>query len=112
MLRTRDLKRALGRHHFVYSMGLFDYLTTPVARAIMVKAYDLREPGGTLLVGNYHEATPTRWHMFYWADWSLVYRTEEGFLELTQGLDPAPASAAIEFDESRCQMFLRVKKPK
>jgi len=111
MLRTRDLKRALGRHHFVYSMGLFDYLTTPVARAVLAKAYDLVEPGGTLLAGNYHLATPTRWHMAYWADWTLVYRSEEGFLELAQGLDPEPAAAAIEFDESRCQMFLRVKKP-
>ncbi len=109
MLRTRDLPRALGRHHFVYSMGLFDYLTPPVAHAVLVKAYDLVEPGGTLLVGNYHVRTPTRFYMAYWADWSLYYRTEESFRQLATGLDAADVS--IEFDETRCQMFLRIEKP-
>ena len=112
MLRSRELKRSVGQHHFVYSMGLFDYLTTPVARAVLAKAYDLLEPGGTLLVGNYHAATPTRWHMAYWADWSLCYRSEEGFLELARELEPAPATPEILYDESRCQMFMRLRKPR
>ncbi len=109
MIRTRDLPGVLGRHHFIYSMGLFDYLTTPVARAVLAMAYGLLEPGGTLLVGNYHVANPSRHHMAYWADWSLMHRTEEGFRSLADGFDPA--SASIEFDGSRCQMFLRVEKP-
>ncbi|HEX9053128.1 MAG TPA: class I SAM-dependent methyltransferase [Anaeromyxobacter sp.] len=111
MLRSRELKRHVGLHHFVYSMGLFDYLTTPVARAVLAKGYDLLEPGGTMLVGNYHVDTPTRWHMAYWADWSLVYRTEEGFLDLARELSPAPAPPEIIYDESRCQMFMKLKKP-
>jgi extracellular factor (EF) 3-hydroxypalmitic acid methyl ester biosynthesis protein len=109
MLRAHDLSRTLGRHHFIYSMGLFDYLTGPVARAVLRKTYDLLEPGGTLLVGNYHVQTPTRLYMAYWADWSLYYRTEESFLELAEGLPVA--SAVVEFDETRCQMFLRLEKP-
>jgi extracellular factor (EF) 3-hydroxypalmitic acid methyl ester biosynthesis protein len=110
MLRSRDLSHVVGRHHFVYSMGLFDYLTAPVARAVLRRAYDVLEPGGTLLVGNYHERTPTRFYMAYWADWSLCYRSEESFLQLADGV-PA-ASAAIEFDASGCQMFLRLEKPR
>jgi extracellular factor (EF) 3-hydroxypalmitic acid methyl ester biosynthesis protein len=109
MLRARDLPRVLGRHHIVYSMGLFDYLTAPVAQAVLAKTFGLVEPGGTLLVGNYHARTPTRFYMAYWADWSLFYRTEESFLQLADGLDGA---ASIEFDESGCQMFLRVEKPR
>jgi extracellular factor (EF) 3-hydroxypalmitic acid methyl ester biosynthesis protein len=109
MIRTRDLGRALGRHHFVYSMGLFDYLSTPVARAVLAKTWDVVLPGGTLLVGNFHSSTPTRYHMAYWGDWSLWYRTEEAFLSLADGLDHA--SAQIEFDETGCQMFLRLEKP-
>lgn len=109
MIRTRDLARDVGRHHFVYSMGLFDYLTTPVARAVLAKAYGLLLPGGTLLVGNYHVANVDRFYMAYLADWSLTYRNEEGFLALAEGLDPA--SASIEFEESRSQMFLKLEKP-
>jgi extracellular factor (EF) 3-hydroxypalmitic acid methyl ester biosynthesis protein len=108
MIRTRDLGRVLGRHHFVYSMGLFDYLSTPVARAVLAKTWDVVRPGGTLLIGNFHASTPTRYHMAYWGDWSLWYRTEDAFLSLADGLDAA--TARIEFDETGCQMFLRVEK--
>ncbi len=108
MIRARDLGRTLGRYQFVYSMGLFDYLTAPVARAVLAKAWELVLPGGTLLAGNFHVSNPTRTHMAYWGDWSLCYRTEEGFLALADGLDTE--SVTVDFDETRCQMFLRLEK--
>ena len=109
MMRTRDLGTTLGRHHFVYSMGLFDYLTTPVAHAVLAKTWDVVRPGGTLLVGNFHARTPTRYHMAYWGDWSLCYRTEENFASLAEGL-PGVAVARVDFDDTGCQMFLRLEK--
>ena len=108
MARTRDLGRTLGRHHLVYSMGLFDYLSTPVARAVLTRIWEVVEPGGTLLVGNFHARTPTRVHMAYWGDWSLCYRTEESFLSLAERIEVA--SSHIEFDHTGCQMFLRLEK--
>ena len=108
MLRSRDLAERFGRHHFVYSMGLFDYLTPPVARAVLERMYELLLPGGALLVGNYHVANPSRLYMEYWLDWALFLRTEESFLALADGLPGA--APAITFDDSRCQMFLRVEK--
>jgi extracellular factor (EF) 3-hydroxypalmitic acid methyl ester biosynthesis protein len=108
MLRTRDLGRTLGRHHLVYSMGLFDYLSTPVARAILTRVWETVLPGGTLLIGNFHARTPTRVHMAYWGDWSLCYRTEESFRSLADQLEVA--SSHIEFDHTGCQMFLRLEK--
>jgi hypothetical protein len=65
-------------------------------------------PGGTLVAGNFHASTPTRYHMAYWGDWSLWYRTEETFMSLAEGLDFA--SARIDFDETGCQMFLRLER--
>jgi extracellular factor (EF) 3-hydroxypalmitic acid methyl ester biosynthesis protein len=110
MLRSRDLaERFGGRFHFIYSMGLFDYLTPPVARAVLARAHDLLEPGGTLLVGNYHLGHPSRIYMDYWLDWPLYCRTEEGFRALAAEL-PA-ASLEITYDDSRAQMFLRLEKP-
>lgn len=109
MLRARDLKDRLGECGFVYSMGLFDYLTTPVARAVLARAYELLAPGGTLLVGNFHVGCPTRVHMDYWGDWPLVYRTEEAMLALAEGLPEA--GRAVVWDGARCQLFLRVTRP-
>jgi extracellular factor (EF) 3-hydroxypalmitic acid methyl ester biosynthesis protein len=108
MLRDRYLGDRLGTFHAVYSMGLFDYLTPPVGRAVLAKAFDLLLPGGTLLVGNYHVAHSSRTYMDYWLDWPLYTRTEDGFLALAEGLEGA--SATIDFDESGCQMFLRIEK--
>ncbi|MFN7133269.1 MAG: class I SAM-dependent methyltransferase [Myxococcales bacterium] len=107
MLRTRDLQERFGRFHFIYSMGLFDYLTPPVARVVLSKLYALLEPGGTLLVGNYHVKNPTRHYMAYWMDWQLYYRSETDFLELAA---PTGAAPSIELDPSGCQMFLQLRK--
>jgi extracellular factor (EF) 3-hydroxypalmitic acid methyl ester biosynthesis protein len=108
MIRARDLPARLGESAFVYSMGLFDYLTTPVARAVLARAFELVARGGTLLVGNFHVACPSRVHMDYWGDWPLVYRTEEAFVALSDGLPFA--SRTLAWDETRCQMFLRLEK--
>ncbi len=106
MLHMRRLSDHLGRFHYVYSMGLFDYLTAPVARAVLARVFGLVEPGGTLIVGNYHVDNETRLYMDYWMDWPLFYRTEESFLDLAKDL-PAE-NVSIEFDDTRCQMFLRL----
>jgi extracellular factor (EF) 3-hydroxypalmitic acid methyl ester biosynthesis protein len=109
MLRSRDLRQRFGEHDLVYSMGLFDYLTAPVARAVLHKTYELLAPGGVLLVGNFHQRSPTRLHMDYLGDWPLVYRTEDSFLALTDGLD---AIRGLSFDETGAQMFLRLERPR
>lgn len=108
MLRTRDMTARLGQYEFVYSMGLFDYLTPPVARAVLGKAYDLLVPGGTMVLGNYHDQNPSRVYMEYWGDWPLYYRSEQSLLDLASGLQ---AEKQITFDPSGCQMFLRLDKP-
>jgi extracellular factor (EF) 3-hydroxypalmitic acid methyl ester biosynthesis protein len=108
MLRDRRLVERLGSFHFIYSMGLFDYLTPPVARSVLAMMYGLLAPGGTLSVGNYHVSNASRTYMTYWLDWPLFLRTERAFGELADGLPGARVE--IAFDASGCQMFLRVEK--
>lgn len=109
MLRTPDLPARWGRFDFVYSMGLFDYLTPPVARAVAAKLYDLLLPGGQLVLGNYHVGNPTRAYMDYWMDWGLYYRAEEDMLSLVPQSEPV--TAHVFFEPSGAQMFLHVTKP-
>lgn len=108
MLRTPKLSEKWGQHHFIYSMGLFDYLTGPVAKAVIKKLFELVKPGGTLVVGNYHVGNPTRTYMDYWMDWVLFYRTEQEMLSLLAD-DPA-AELSITFEDSRSQLFLHAVK--
>ncbi|MFQ5822374.1 MAG: class I SAM-dependent methyltransferase, partial [Candidatus Heimdallarchaeota archaeon] len=108
MLATRQLTERWGQFDFIYSMGLFDYLTPPVATAVLGKLYQILKPGGNMLIGNFHVSNPSRCYMEYWLDWVLYYRTDEEFIDL---LGDAPsAKASVFFENTNSQMFLHVEK--
>ncbi len=108
MLVARALQERWGQFHFIYSMGLFDYLTAPVAAAVLKKLYQLLTPGGEMAVGNFSVVNPSRFYMEYWHDWKIIYRTEDDFMRLVDGLPGADVS--VKFDATRIQMLLHVRK--
>lgn len=108
MLIASDLKARREEFDFIYSMGLFDYLTPRVARAVLKKLYQLLKPGGELVVGNFHVSNPSRFYMEYWLDWVLYYRTEEEMLALCD--DRWFASGQVFFEDVGAQMFLKLTK--
>jgi extracellular factor (EF) 3-hydroxypalmitic acid methyl ester biosynthesis protein len=110
MLATPQIDAKLGQFHFIYSMGLFDYLTPPVASAVLAKLYQLLKPGGEMIIGNFHVSNPSRYYMEYWLDWVLYYRTEDDFKSLLK--DVPSAEVDLFFEDNRVQMFLHVKKAK
>lgn len=109
MLRTGNLAEQWGRFHYVYSMGLFDYLTPPVAKAVLEKLYSLLEPGGRLFIGNFHFNNRSRWFMEYWHDWVLYYRTENEFMSLLADTDAVNIS--VDLEDTGSQMFLKAERP-
>jgi extracellular factor (EF) 3-hydroxypalmitic acid methyl ester biosynthesis protein len=108
MLASTPLREKWGRFDYIYSMGLFDYLTPPVASAVLGKLYEILRPGGTMLIGNFHVSNPSRCYMEYWLDWVLYYRTEEEFADLL--LNAESEEATVFFEDSGSQMFLQVEK--
>ncbi len=108
MLKGSYLVEKWGQFDFIYSMGLFDYLTPPVAVGILGKLCQLLDKDGDLLIGNFHISNPSRCYMEYWLDWVLYYRNEEEFLRLMP--DKTAGQATVLFEDTRSQMFLHVKK--
>jgi extracellular factor (EF) 3-hydroxypalmitic acid methyl ester biosynthesis protein len=108
MLKGSTLVEKWGQFDFIYSMGLFDYLTPPVAAGILGKLCQLLDKDGDLLIGNFHISNPSRCYMEYWLDWVLYYRNEEEFLRLVP--DKTAGQATVLFEDTRSQMFLHVKK--
>jgi len=108
MLGKPSFRQILDKFHFIYSMGLFDYLVAPVAKAIIKKLYEILSRGGELLVGNFHVSNPSKYFMEYWGDWYLFHRSEEEFEDLTKDL--STASVSTIFESTGSQMFLRVIK--
>lgn len=110
MLFSRKLKQKWGQFHFIYSMGLFDYLNSRVATAVLDRLYRLLKPGGELVVGNFHVSNSSKYYMQYWGDWVLLHRTKKEFKGLYQ--NNSCGNVSVLFDDTGSQMFLHVKKPK
>lgn len=110
LLKTKEPSLNYGKFQFIYSMGLFDYLTQPVAQAIIHKLYSMLSPNkGELIIGNYHKTNDSRIYMEYLLDWVLFYRDEEMMMDLVEDL-PGKFSTKIGFEPSGCQMFLKIIK--
>jgi extracellular factor (EF) 3-hydroxypalmitic acid methyl ester biosynthesis protein len=108
LLKTAKLSKIWGNFDYIYSMGLFDYLTPPVAKAVIGKLFQILNAGGEMAIGNFHISNPSRYYMEYWLDWVLYYRTEHDFMDLLKNVKSAQTN--ILFEDTGSQMFLHVKK--
>ena len=109
ILMTRELQARWGRFDFIYSMGLFDYLTQPVAKAVLKKLHGLLLPDGEMIIGNFSAENPTKTFMSYWMDWALIYRTVADMQALVADLPVA--AAEVKHDATGIQLFLHLQKP-
>ncbi len=108
MLRPRRLIEKWGHFHFIYCIGLFDYLTPPVATAVLRSLYQVLKPEGEMLIGNFHVSNPSRYYMEYWNDWVICHRTETEFIDLAT--DSPSAQKSVFYDATGTQMYLNIKK--
>jgi extracellular factor (EF) 3-hydroxypalmitic acid methyl ester biosynthesis protein len=110
MLFSRKLRQKWGQFHFIYSLGLFDYLAPRVAKAVLNRLFQLLAPDGEMIVGNFHVSNASRYYMMYWGDWFLYHRTEE---ELGDICDKSPNDkTSVLYDSTGSQMFLHIQKQK
>ena len=107
MLKSPELNKMWGKFDYVYSMGLFDYITPPVAKAVIGKLYQFLNVGGEMTIGNFHTSNPSRYYMEYWLDWVLYYRTEQNLMDLLKNV--SSAKTKILFEDNGSQMFLHAK---
>ena len=73
-------------YDLVYSAGLFDYLTDPVAFMAAEQLFKSVRPGGKLVIGNFNVGNPTQVVMDFALDWELIYRSEQDLLNLFEKL--------------------------
>ncbi|GMV16757.1 MAG: class I SAM-dependent methyltransferase [Polyangiaceae bacterium] len=110
LLASRRLGAALGARDFVYSAGLFDYLSPRTVVALLESLYDALVPGGQLAIGNVAAHNPTRWFMEYCLDWNLIHRTPEELSAFAEHLQPRPTRVLVDHEPTGVNLFLRVWK--
>lgn len=94
---------------FLYTAGLYDYLTQPVAKALSMTLFESVKPGGMFIVGNFHPDNPTKTISELVADWRLVHRGDEQMLDLVP--DHLVATKNLHFDDQKIDVFLETIKP-
>jgi hypothetical protein len=112
---NRSIKTVIMRgldninYDLVYALGVFDYLSNPVAFATAKRLYEALEPGGTLIIGNFDIKNPTRTTMELALDWNLIHRSEE---ELYNLFSPISPEIKIEREKEAVNLFCVISKPK
>jgi extracellular factor (EF) 3-hydroxypalmitic acid methyl ester biosynthesis protein len=84
----------------VYSMGLYDYLSTGTAAALTRRLWAALAPGGLLAIGNFADGDHPDQHLLEAGlDWYLRYRAEPEMLALVADL-PDLDAAEVRTDPS------------
>jgi extracellular factor (EF) 3-hydroxypalmitic acid methyl ester biosynthesis protein len=103
------LRRGVGdTYDLVYSAGLFDYFSAPVAKAAGQRLFDAVAPGGRLVVGNFSHQNPGRFEMELTLDWHLIHRSQEELMDLFGHL---PGELKIDSEMLGINLFANVIRP-
>jgi len=92
----------------LYSAGLFDYFSDPVARMVAKSLFERLKPGGKLVIGNFNLTTPNQFGMRLALDWSLIYRSREDLKRLFGDLE---GDFSIEQEPEGVNLFCVIRKP-
>lgn len=91
----------------VYTAGLFDYFSDPVAQIAGKQLYDgLKKSKGHLIIGNFSKNNPTVALMDYLLDWILIYRSEQDMVNLFK---PFSSSVSIEQESLGINLFAVIR---
>jgi SAM-dependent methyltransferase len=90
-------KLDIGQFDLIYSAGLFDYLSKPVAEKLIGRMFNLLKPNGMLLIANFLDGLENAAYMEAFMDWNLIYRTEEDMTDLLGTLNSSSADSHKTF---------------
>ncbi|MBC7928353.1 MAG: methyltransferase domain-containing protein [Bryobacteraceae bacterium] len=101
-------RETLGQFDFVYSAGLFDYLSDRLAARMTGAMLSLCRPGGKLWVFNFTPSTSDVGYMQAVMDWWLVYRNANQMAALAHEQGSAVASWRTFYDATRSVIVLEI----
>jgi extracellular factor (EF) 3-hydroxypalmitic acid methyl ester biosynthesis protein len=101
---------SIPKQHFVYSMGLIDYLPGDIVVRLLNWAYDQLFSGGILAIGNFATGNAGKGFMDYVMDWALIHRTPDEMRDLFTRSKFGAAEVRIDTDPSGIQLFAYCQK--
>lgn len=102
------IARGLTRKYdLIYSAGLFDYFSDPVAEIAAKRLFDALKPGGQVIIGNFNVSNPNSTIMDLALDWHLIYRSKEQLIDLFQSTG---GKIEIESEPLDINIFCKITK--
>jgi extracellular factor (EF) 3-hydroxypalmitic acid methyl ester biosynthesis protein len=92
----------------LYSAGLFDYFSDPVARMAAKALFKCLKPGGRLIIGNFNLTETNQFAMRLALDWSLICRSHDELKRLFGNLG---AVLSVEQEPEGVNLFCVIRKP-
>jgi len=102
-----------GLHHescdLIYSAGLFDYFTDPIAKMAGECLFKAVKPGGALIIGNFDYRNKAALEMKIALDWDLIHRSEKDLVDLFGHLS---SDIYVESEDQHINLFCIIRKDK
>jgi len=92
----------------LYTAGLYDYLSQPVAKLLTTYLVNAVTNDGQLIIGNFHPNNPTKTISDLAADWRLIHRTDDEMLDLIDGVPSVQIK--LHKDELEIDLFLEINR--
>jgi len=96
--------------HLIYTAGLYDYLKKEAAASLTGVLYEILEPGGMLVLGNFSKGHPFGYFIEYASEWFLIHRSPEDMLSLAP-INLTGGEKWVEREASGVNLFLCIRKP-
>ena len=94
-------------YDMIYSAGLFDYFTEPVAQMAAQRMVANLKPGGKLIIGNFSMENPSVAIMELGLDWNLIYRSKEDLERMFKGFG---SKVHVEKEPLGVNLFVVIEK--
>ena len=97
--------RTEKRYDFIWSGGLFDYLTDEQFIFLLKRLRSMSKAGGRIILGNFSVRNPSRDYIEA-GDWYLHHRTEDDLIRLALASGVNRDAVRIEQEETGVNLFL------
>lgn len=102
---------ALGQFDFVYSAGLYDYLSRAVSIKLTRKCVKMLKPNGVFLFANFSDELSDDGYMETFMNWQLLLRSEADMWNIIDAsVDRNRVEAKVEFGENRNVVYGIIRK--
>lgn len=112
LLQANIIRMANGRQavdmptqHFVYCIGLMDYLRDEIVVSCLSWMFDNLQAGGEAMIGNFDTQNPIKAYMDYIQEWVLIHRTPDDLRELFSRSKFGNRTVEVFSDTTNVQLF-------